>query len=198
MKPVVILALIFSHLLPGAVDAAQTAEPAWRNISQPAALVKQIQGIGSQIMQLRAAGNHRGTKLIFSGPPSADKTLAAQFLANHLGQPLYRVDLASVTSKYIGETEKNLNKLFSAAESQNWILFFDEADALFGKRTDVSGSHEKYANQEVSYLLQRMEAFSGLIIITSNNPATKNRIRHDHAVEFTAVAKPAWPPTTKR
>lgn len=178
--------------------ATQVADPAWRGISQPAAVIRQIQDISSRVKQLQATGNLRGLKVIFYGPPSQDKANSAQLLASQLGLPLYRVDLASVTNKYIGETEKNLSKLFSAAESKNWVLFFDAADALFGKRTDVSDSHEKYANQEISYLLQRIEAFSGIIIITSNNPATKSKIRHDHAIEFTAATKPAWPPTTKR
>src|SRR5690606_39487670 len=81
---------------------------------------------------------------------------------------VYRIDLSQVVSKYIGETEKNLEKVFRKAENKNWILFFDEADALFGKRSNVQNSHDKYANQEVSYLLQRVEDFPGLIILASN------------------------------
>jgi len=199
IKPAVFLTfLVIPLLLSHDTDAAQVVDPAWRGISQPVAVVRQIQAVGSQFKQLQAAGNRRGTRVIFSGPPSPDKANTGQLLANHLGQPLYRVDLGTVVSKYVGETEKNLDRLFTRAESGNWILFFDEADDLFGKRTDVHDSHDKYANQAASYLLQRMETFSGLIIISSNNPATKTTIRHEHAVEFNAVAKPPRPPITPR
>ena len=100
-------------------------------------------------------------------PPGAGFA-AAQQLAAQSGGYLYRVDLSTVVSKYIGETEKNLEALFARAEDKGWVLFFDEADALFGKRTGVKDSHDRYANQEVSYLLQRIEAYDGLAIITMN------------------------------
>ncbi len=108
--------------------------------------------------------------------------MAAEVLANELGLDLYRIDLASVVSKYIGETEKNLRRVFDAAESSGAILLFDEADALFGKRSEVKDSHDRYANIEVSYLLQRMEAYRGLAILTTNlksalDPAFLRRIR---------------------
>ena len=89
-------------------------------------------------------------------------------LGKSTGRDVYRIDLSKVVSKYIGETEKNLAKIFDLAQNRNWILFFDEADALFGKRTKVSSSHDKYANQEVSYLLQRIEEFPGVAILASN------------------------------
>src|SRR5206468_8822634 len=98
----------------------------------------------------------------------AGKTKAAEVLAGELRLDLYRIDLSSVVSKYIGETEKNLRQVFDAAEDGGAILLFDEADALFGKRTDVKDSHDRYANIEVSYLLQRMEAHRGLAILTTN------------------------------
>ncbi len=98
-----------------------------------------------------------GIRILFTGSSGTRKTLAASYIASRLSLPLYRVDLAALTSKYIGETEKNLSKVFSKAENKDWILFFDEADALFGKRTDVSDAHDKYANQETDYLLQRIE-----------------------------------------
>jgi SpoVK/Ycf46/Vps4 family AAA+-type ATPase len=101
--------------------------------------------------------------------------MAAEVLARDLGIDLYRIDLASVVSKYIGETEKNLRRIFDAAESSGAILLFDEADALFGKRGDVKDSHDRYANIEVSYLLQRMEAYSGLAILTTNMKAALDR-----------------------
>jgi SpoVK/Ycf46/Vps4 family AAA+-type ATPase len=107
----------------------------------------------------------RTIRVLFTG---TGKTLAASYLATRLPLPLYRVDLASITNKYIGETEKNLNKVFSKAENKGWILFFDEADALFGKRTEVSDAHDRFANQEISYLLQRIEDYEGLVILASN------------------------------
>jgi hypothetical protein len=111
-----------------------------------------------------------GISALFSGPSGTGKTLAAEVLANELRLDLYRIDLSQVVSKYIGETEKNLRRVFEAAESGGAILFFDEADALFGKRSEVKDSHDRYANIEVSYLLQRMEAYRGLAILTSNLP----------------------------
>jgi SpoVK/Ycf46/Vps4 family AAA+-type ATPase len=109
-----------------------------------------------------------GISVLFSGASGTGKTMAAEVLANELGLDLYRIDLSSVVSKYIGETEKNLKKVFDAAEVGGTILLFDEADALFGKRSEVKDSHDRYANIEVSYLLQRMEAYRGLAILTTN------------------------------
>ena len=110
-----------------------------------------------------------GVRILFTtGSSGTGKTLAASYLATRLSLPLYRVDLASITSKYIGETEKNLSKVFAKAENKDWILFFDEADALFGKRTSVSDAHDKFANQEAGYLLQRIEDYEGLVILASN------------------------------
>jgi adenylate kinase family enzyme len=109
-----------------------------------------------------------GYRALFYGPPGTGKTLTAALLgkANHLD--VYRIDLSMVVSKYIGETEKNLANIFNRAEKQNWILFFDEADALFGKRTSTKDAHDRYANQEISYLLQRIEDYPGLIILATN------------------------------
>lgn len=109
-----------------------------------------------------------GYRALFHGPSGTGKTLTATLLGRHLNKEVYRIDLSQVVSKYIGETEKNLEKVFVKAENKNWILFFDEADALFGKRTNVQNSHDRYANQEVSYLLQRIEDFPGLLILASN------------------------------
>ncbi len=109
-----------------------------------------------------------GISALFAGASGTGKTMAAEVLANELRLDLYRIDLSSVVSKYIGETEKNLRRLFDAAETGGAILLFDEADALFGKRSEVKDSHDRYANIEVSYLLQRMEAYSGLAILTTN------------------------------
>lgn len=109
-----------------------------------------------------------GSAAVFSGPSGTGKTFAAEVIANDLQLDLYRVDLSAVVSKYIGETEKNLRQVFDAADHGSAVLLFDEADALFGKRTEVSDSHDRYANVEVSYLLQRMEAYRGLAILTTN------------------------------
>ena len=109
-----------------------------------------------------------GFRVLFYGEPGTGKTLAASLLGKYTERPVFRVDVSMLVSKYIGETEKHLAKLFDKAENKNWILFFDEADAIFGKRTNVRDAHDKYANQEVSYLLQRIETFSGLIILASN------------------------------
>ena len=110
-----------------------------------------------------------GYKALFYGPPGTGKTFTVTLLGKQFNKDVYRIDLSQVVSKYIGETEKNLEKIFQKAEDKNWILFFDEADALFGKRTSVSSAHDRYANQETSYLLQRIEEFNGLVILASNN-----------------------------
>jgi SpoVK/Ycf46/Vps4 family AAA+-type ATPase len=109
-----------------------------------------------------------GISVLFAGPSGTGKTMAGEVLANELGLDLYRIDLSQVISKYIGETEKNLRRVFDAAEGGAAILLFDEADALFGKRSEVKDSHDRYANIEVSYLLQRIEAYRGLAVLTTN------------------------------
>src|SRR5262249_631449 len=109
-----------------------------------------------------------GITALFSGGSGTGKTMASEVIANALGLDLYRIDLAQVVSKYIGETEKNLDKVFMAAANANAILFFDEADALFGKRSDVKDSHDRYANLEISYLLQKFEQYDGVAILATN------------------------------
>jgi SpoVK/Ycf46/Vps4 family AAA+-type ATPase len=128
-----------------------------------------------------------GISALFHGPSGTGKTTAAEVLANELRLDLYHIDLSRVVSKYIGETEANLRRVFDAAEDNGAILLFDEADSLFGARTEVKDSHDRYANIEVSYLLQRMEAYRGLAILTTNrrsalDPAFLRRIRF--AVSF--------------
>ena len=110
----------------------------------------------------------KGVNALFSGPSGTGKTMAAEVIANELGLDLYRIDLSGIVSKYIGETEKNLDRVFNAARNANAILFFDEADALFGKRSEVKDAHDRYANIEVSYLLQKMEEYEGLAILATN------------------------------
>ncbi len=109
-----------------------------------------------------------GFRTLFYGPPGTGKTLTASLLGKSAGLDVYRIDLSMVVSKYIGETEKNLASIFDQAQNKNWILFFDEADALFGKRTQTSSSNDRHANQEVSYLLQRVEDFPGIVILATN------------------------------
>ncbi len=109
-----------------------------------------------------------GFRCLFHGGPGTGKTLTASLLGKRYGLPVYRVDLSRVVSKWIGETEKNLAGLFDQAEDRNWILFFDEADALFGKRTDASSANDRAANQQIAYLLQRLEDYSGLAILATN------------------------------
>ena len=109
-----------------------------------------------------------GYKALFYGPPGTGKTLTASLLGKYTGKEVYCIDLSMVVSKYIGETEKNLARIFDVAENKEWILFFDEGDALFGKRTQVKDAHDRYANQEVSYLLQKVEDYSGLVVLSTN------------------------------
>lgn len=109
-----------------------------------------------------------GYRSLFYGPPGTGKTLTASLLGKTTGLDVFRVDLSKIVSKYIGETEKNLANIFDQAENKNWILFFDEADAIFGKRTSTSDSKDRYANQEIAYLLQRIEDFPGVLILATN------------------------------
>ena len=135
----------------------------------------------------RTVSRTQGLKVLFAGESGTGKTMAAQVLGAGLGLEMFRVDLATVVSKYIGETEKNLERIFTAADGSNAILFFDEADALFGKRSEVSDAHDRYANIEVAYLLQRMEGYPGAVILATNfrrniDPAFIRRL--DFVVDF--------------
>ena len=137
----------------------------------------------------------RGYRVLFHGPPGTGKTMTATLLGKYTGREVYKIDLSMVVSKYIGETEKNLENLFARAETKNWILFFDEADALFGKRTGVRDAHDKYANQEVSYLLQRVEDFDGLVILATN---MKNNIDDAFIRRFNSIIRFPLPDETDR
>jgi len=137
----------------------------------------------------------KGYRALFYGPPGTGKTLTAALLGNEMRKDVYKIDLSMVVSKYIGETEKNLELLFARAEDKGWILFFDEADALFGKRTSVRDANDKYANQEVSYLLQRIEDFNGLIILATN---MKNNIDEAFVRRFNAILRFPFPEAAER
>ena len=159
---------------------AQSIAPCydWEDIVLPQSCLEQLKDIASQVANRSVVyerwgfgeklNRGRGIGVLFSGPSGTGKTMAAEVLANHLKLDLYRIDLSAVVSKYIGETEKNLRRVFDAAEQCGAILFFDEADALFGKRSEVKDSHDRYANIEVNYLLQRMEEYRGLAILATN------------------------------
>ena len=161
-------------------DLAQRIEPfaSWDDIVLPESQRRTLRDVAAHVRQRSkvyeswgfAARGDRGLGIsaMFAGVSGTGKTMAAEVLANELQLDLYRIDLSQVVSKYIGETEKNLRRVFDAAEEGGAILLFDEADALFGKRTEVRDSHDRYANIEVSYLLQRMESYRGLAILTTN------------------------------
>ena len=161
-------------------NLAQRIEPAagWDDLVLPAAQVNLLREIAAQVRQrvtvyeqwgfASKGARGLGVSALFAGSSGTGKTMAAEVLAGELRLDLYRIDLSSVVSKYIGETEKNLRRVFDAAETGGAILLFDEADAIFGKRSEVKDSHDRYANIEVSYLLQRMETYRGLAILTTN------------------------------
>jgi SpoVK/Ycf46/Vps4 family AAA+-type ATPase len=161
-------------------ELAQRLEPlaGWDDLVLPEAQVQVLHDIARQVHQRLkvyetwgfAGKSTRGLGIsaLFAGVSGTGKTMAAEVLAKELELELYRIDLSQVVNKYIGETEKNLRRVFDAAEDSSAILLFDEADALFGKRSEVKDSHDRYANVEISYLLQRMEAYRGLAILTTN------------------------------
>ena len=148
----------------------------WDDLVLGPDVLEEIQNIatwlrhGGTVMQEWGLGRtiKPGYRSLFHGPPGTGKTLTATLIGAAVGVDVYRIDLSMVVSKYIGETEKNLANVFDQAQNKNWILFFDEADALFGKRTQTSSSNDRYANQEISYLLQRIEDFPGIVILATN------------------------------
>jgi SpoVK/Ycf46/Vps4 family AAA+-type ATPase len=151
---------------------------AWRDIVLPDDAVTQLRELCSRVSNQSDVfgkwgfgdklAHGKGVSALFAGPSGTGKTMAAEIIANELGLDLYKIDLSGVVSKYIGETEKNLDRIFTTAENANAILFFDEADALFGKRSEVRDSHDRYANIETSYLLQKMERYEGVAILATN------------------------------
>lgn len=164
----------------GLEGLAQRIEPCygWDDMVVPRDVEEQLREIAGQVENRHLVyeewgfrsklSRGRGISALFSGPSGTGKTMAAEILAGHLDLDLYRIDLSAVVNKYIGETEKNLRRVFDAAEKSGAVLFFDEADALFGKRTEIKDSHDRYANIQIDYLLQRMEEYRGLAILATN------------------------------
>lgn len=148
----------------------------WEDLVLPPEVFEEIENITTWLKHSRTIMEDWGLeknitpgyRSLFYGPPGTGKTLTATLIGATTGMDVYRIDLSMVVSKYIGETEKNLANVFDQAQNKNWILFFDEADALFGKRTQTSSSHDRYANQEISYLLQRIEDYPGVVILATN------------------------------
>jgi AAA+ superfamily predicted ATPase len=169
-----------NHTRPQVDELAERIEPVagWDDIVLPEAQKNILKEIAAQVKQrnkvyeewgfAKKGSRGLGISALFAGESGTGKTMASEVLANELQLDLYKIDLSKVVNKYIGETEKNLKKVFDAAEDGGAILLFDEADALFGKRSDVKDSHDRYSNIEVSYLLQRMESYMGLAILTTN------------------------------
>jgi hypothetical protein len=182
------------------IDARAT----WKDIVLPPEETRLLQQIAAQVAQRSTVheswgfankmNRGLGISALLCGDPGTGKTMAAEVIANELHLNLYRIDLSAVVSKYIGETEKNLRRVFEAAEDGGAILFFDEADALFGKRSEVKDSHDRYANIEINYLLQRMETYGGLAILATNrqsslDPAFMRRLRFVVNFPFPAHAQ---------
>jgi ATPase family associated with various cellular activities (AAA) len=196
------------HSRPALDQLAQPINPrvGWADIELAPRERTQLQLIAAQVRNRSAVYDDMGFRdrlsrglgisVLFAGDSGTGKTMAAEALARELGLLLYRIDLSGVVSKYIGETEKNLRKLFDAAENGGAILFFDEADALFGKRSEVKDSHDRFANIEINYLLQRMESYRGLAILTTNmksslDPAFVRRLRFIVNFPFPGAAERA-------
>jgi len=159
--------------------------------NNPEIIKDQISEIGKLFLQYQKRNPHTftskpiGFTLLFTGASGTGKTVALNMFEKTIGRKTLRIDLSRVVSKYIGETEKNLSRLFDKAQSKEWILFFDEADALFGKRTNVKDSHDKYANQEISYLIKLLNNFPGIAIIsTTNKPVLDRHIKRKFKAIF--------------
>ena len=175
-----LIAAARTHSSPNLSGLAQKIEPRydWDDLvvpdDQKAMLREMVQTVKGRGVVMEEWGVGRklktsaGVTVLFAGPPGTGKTMAAEVITSDLGLDLYKLDLSMVVSKYIGETEKNLGRIFDEAQSSSAVLFFDEADAIFGKRSEVKDSHDRYANMEVSYLLQRMEQYDGVTILATN------------------------------
>ena len=146
--------------------------------------VKQIKSVARQVQDIA------GQVVIFADPTDSENSLGAYYLGKRLNLPVYRVNMSLVISKYIGETEKNLSRLFDKAEKSDMVLLFDEADSLFGKRSEVKSSHDRYANMNTNYLLERIETYPGLVILTSNLRGNLDDAILRRAVKVVDFSKP--------
>ena len=190
----------FNHNFPAKL---LTTPLGWEDLVLPVEVMHQVEEIRTWIEHHHTLLNdwqlagkiQPGFRSLFYGPPGTGKTLTASLLGKVTGLPVYRVDLAMVVSKYIGETEKNLAKVFDQAEKNDWILFFDEADALFGKRSETNSSNDRHANQEVAFLLQRIENFPGVVLLATN---LKSNIDSAFARRFQSMVKFAMPGAKER
>ena len=151
-------------------------------LTVPSTVKKQLNE--SVIQANKAAGRYSANKLLLTGTDKMQTGNISRWLASQQKKDIYRIDLSALVSKYIGETEKNLNRVFINAESKNSILFLDEADALFGKRTDIKDAHDKYANQEINYLLKRIEGYKGMVVIACNLDACIRRLEEIKVVKI--------------
>jgi SpoVK/Ycf46/Vps4 family AAA+-type ATPase len=194
------------HLTGHRLDSlARRVEPAcgWDDLVLPAPALTQLHELcqrvelGPRVWQdwglERTTSRARGTTALFTGPPGTGKTMAGEVVAGELGLDMYAIDLSTVVSKYIGDTEKNLERIFATASDADVVLLFDEADALFGKRSEVHDAHDRYANVETAYLLQRMESFDGIAILATNLRANLDDAftrRLQFIVDFPVPAEP--------
>ena len=180
-----------------------TTEMEWEDLILEPEVLKEVKQIEAWLKHGDTLMNDWGMKKkikpgyrsLFYGSSGTGKTLCATLLGKSLDMPVFKIDLSMMVSKYIGETEKNLRKVFDKAENRDWILFFDEADALFGKRTSTKTSNDRYANQEVAYLLQRIEDFPGVVILASN---MKDNIDEAFARRFQSMVEFPIPKQTER
>lgn len=187
--------LLFSTLRSMELSAHHiTTQKHWTDLALNSSTLEQLSSLKDRVKQqhvaitVKAKRHFTGIRVLFYGPSDTDKSFTAALLGNELGSEVFSINMSEVISKYIGETEKNLDRLFANAERKGWILFFDEADALFGKRSDSASESDRYANQEVSYLLQRIEEYDGLVILSSNSKDTIDNAfirRFHYVIDFT-------------
>jgi SpoVK/Ycf46/Vps4 family AAA+-type ATPase len=169
----------------------------WENVALDRSVREQVEDIAERVRERRAHGNpaRSGIRALFVGPSGTGKTLAACLLGKATGLSVYRIDLAEVAAKYSGETEKNLAGLFERAQRQDWILYFDEADALFGKRTEVQDANDRLANQQLSDLLQRIEDFPGIVILATT---LRSHLEEDFARRLQSILHFHLPDASER
>lgn len=205
VRPTDLLAAARAHSNPRLAELAHKITPryTWDDIILPEDRLEMLREIVMTVRQRpkvletwgvgRKLAASQGVTMLFAGPPGTGKTMAAEVIADELSLDLYKIDLSTIVSKYIGETEKNLEQIFNEAQRSNAILFFDEADAIFGKRSEVKDAHDRYANIEVSYLLQRMENYDGVTILATNLRANLDEAftrRLQFAVDFPFPEEP--------